>query len=483
MKKKRVVVVLMLICLATQLFSIDLDEIVRRAKEQSSTMRLIELNKKSSDLTLAAKDLKGKVGVGVESGQITFSETNYKEGLPPLDNYLYTMTGAPKVSVKLPNDGNTSLDFTIPFATTLSEEWIWNVAPTIGAQHSFKFGDVGETLDDLKTTRQRLEFDLSYNNRLLDFENSIYSKIYEIIGYQISLLKGEKDILIAQTKLDNALKLKTVSEGSTAHLNMVLTLTQLQNVKKGTLDKIALAKGQYKQLTGLEWAEIEPIKEVDIKFSALPGGDTTVWLTALDEEIAKEELALNQRLQGESKSVPTLIVGGSAGFTHSQGLGPDATSYSINPSASYIGKNFTVGGSLKLNIDGNDGKVTPVVSISGGWQNNVASAREALTLQSLEQSVAIAGLSRQEALLSYQIKANQLEADILSFNLNKEQFESNNRYKQQVLEKTQEAYERGLVTQTDVDAARLDVELVKYEEQRNALEALMLANRAKALEL
>jgi outer membrane protein TolC len=64
-----------------------------------------------------------------------------------------------------------------------------------------------------------------------------------------------------------------------------------------------------------------------------------------------------------------------------------------------------------------------------------------------------------------------------------EAFEQEVQYRGQVLSDTQEAFDRGLVTQTDVDQAKLDVELNRYQKTIYALQALILENRAKALQL
>ena len=138
---------------------------------------------------------------------------------------------------------------------------------------------------------------------------------------------------------------------------------------------------------------------------------------------------------------------------------------------------------MKLGIDGESGKVTPVVTVSGGWQNNATKESEEIKIRKLEQEIEMATLSYQGALLDYQIKANKLEGDILSFTLERDQFEDNSNYNKEVLEKTIEAFNRGLATQTEVDQALLDVELDRYEAKRYALQALILANRVEALKL
>ncbi len=106
MKWKRVVVALSLIALMTSLFSADLEDIIREAKEQSSTMRMIELSRESSELSMASKDLKNRVGVGVNSS-FSLLESNY--GAMLVEDYRYTLSGEPSVSLVLPNDGGTTI--------------------------------------------------------------------------------------------------------------------------------------------------------------------------------------------------------------------------------------------------------------------------------------------------------------------------------------------------------------------------------------
>jgi len=474
MKRRIVVVALSLIVFSVSLFSADLDDIIREAKGLSSTMRLIELGRGRDELSMASKDLKNKIGVSVNDS-LTFTESRTTN--------RYTLSGNPTVSLALPNDGGTQIKFSAPFSTTLQGDWVWNASPNIGISHTFKLGDSGKTLDDLGTTRQRLSLDRSYAQQILDFENSIYSKIVELLGYESNLLKSEADLLSAQTRLDNAIRLKTVTVGTTAHQNMELSLKQLQNSRRGMEERLALSKIQYKQLTGLEWEGVGNIREVALEFSPLTTGDTTVLLAAIDEEIARENLATEQRRLSNSSSVSSLSVGGDIGFGYNQGATSTTTSYTITPRATYSGNNFSVGSTVNLSIDGESGKLTPTVTVSGGWQNSAAREREELNLRDLEQRLEIAILSHQDARFTYQLRVNQMEGDLLNFALEREQFKANRNYRQEVLEKTVEAFNRGLATQSEVDQARLNVELDRFEEQRYALQALILANRIEALKL
>ena len=481
MNGKRIIFLLgICLLMLVPLSGADLDAVINQAKKQSSTIQLIELNKKNSDVALALKEVENTTGVAVE-GSATFKEANYGTILAP-DN-RWSLIASPEVVITLPNDSGTKITIDTPISKTLQSDGYWSTGPAVGVSHTFKFGDSGDILNDLKTAQQRLEIDRGYRQRIYDFETSIYAKISEVISYEMSLLNIEKDLYVLQTKIDNALKLRTMSEDSIAFQNMELEMNRLKNLQAGTAQKMELAKSQFKQITGLEWQSIEKIRAADLSFKYLPMGDATVISAALDLEIAKEELALDQRkaVTSPAATVPSLTVGGNVGLSYAKSA-TESLNYSVNANATYFDKSFSVGTGVNLGIT-KTGKVTPSFTISGSWQNNATSARDALNMQVLEQDISIAEIAYQEAMLTYQMKANQLEADILSYKLEMEQFEQTVIYKTQVLEKALTAFKKGLLVQAEVDQAKLDVELTNYEGKRYALEALMLENRAKALQL
>jgi len=465
--------------LIAPLGAISLDTVIGRAKEQSNRIQLLELNKSNSGITIGLSEVEETLGLSV-SGDMTFRETNYGG----TDTH-WTVQASPQVTILLPNDNNTRITVgTTNLRKALDASGYWDADPSVGISHTFRFGDNGDNLSDLKLAQQKLSIDFQYDTSLYDFESSIYSKIMEILGYEMDLLEAEKNILVQQTQIDNALKLKTVSEGSAAYRSMQLNLVKLENAKDSVERRMAMAKTQYEQLTGFAYEPVDSIQDADLTFSYLPTGDTKVILAAMDLEIAKEELALNQRRTVSTsgvKTVPSLVVGGGAGLNYTSSP-TSSVAYSVSANASYSVDNFSTDASVAIGIS-DTGKVTPSVTIGGSWSNDRTIASEAMELQRLQNNITIAEIDYQNALLTYQSDASQLETDILTHQLNVEAFEQEVQYRGQVLSDTQEAFDRGLVTQTDVDQAKLDVELNRYQKTIYALQALILENRAKALQL
>lgn len=483
MNKKRIVsLLIMALLLASSLFAENLDSIITKAKQNSSTIQLLNLSKRNSDLSLELSDLESTLGISV-SGDVTYLERDY--GTILVSDIVPSIVASPVVNLIFPNDGNTSISFSATnISRTLGSKDYFSANPTIGASHTFRFGDTGDTLDDLKLSKQRVEIEQAYQKRILDFESSIYTKIAEILNLEMTLLDNEKDLYVQRTKVENAQKLRSSSEDSVAFKSLTLELSRLENVKASNLQKLAMAQKQYEQLTGLKWDGVENIKEADLNFLPLPTGDSSVLLASLDLEIAKENLALNNRLQTRTSkglTVPSLTVGGEGGLTYSK-RASETLSYSLKGGASYAANNFSTGAEVSLNIS-NAGKVTPTLTLSGSWSNNQSLASDKITIQSLENSVTIAQFDYQEALLDYQIRVNQLENDILSYRLDIERYKESVALRNQSLVQIKEAFEKGLVTQTDVDKALLDVELIKYETKINALQALIIENKIKGMGL
>ena len=466
-----------LIALST-LGAADLDTIVDQAKQNSSTIQLIELSKQNSDLSVAIGEVQETTGIEV-SGELSYKDGAFVSS--GKDSILLS----PSVVITLPNDGKTRITIGAnSISRSLTSDNFWSADPSVGISHTITFGDSGDILGDLQLAKQKLEIDQTYRQRIYDFESSIYTKISEIVTYEMNLLNAEKDILIQKTKIDNALKLKTTAVGSTTFRSMELDLAKLENSKSSIQQKLVMAKTQYTQLTGMEWDGVDSIRQADLSFTFLPTGDTSVVTAALELEIAKEELALRQRktvVSGNVRSVPSLTIGGNAGLSYTETT-TTSLFYELDAQAAYSVNNFTTGASVNLDVSDN-GTITPSLTISGSWRNNPTIASDVLEIQSLQNTITIAGIDYQEAMLEYQINANQLEADILGHQLTTGQFEQTAVYRQQVLDEALKAFEKGLITQTEIDQARLDVELTTYERTLYALDALVLENRANALQL
>ena len=461
------------LCTVVPLNAANLDDVISQAKQKSSTMQLLELSKEQSDIAMGLSEAEEGLSIEVFSGDVTFADS-YGTGSESVSET--NISASPSVVLTLPNDGNTEITIGVNPLVKFFDSNTWSASPEVSVSHTFTFGNTGDTLDDLKLAKQRLEVDQGYYEGVYDFENQVYQKIKEILEYEKTLLSSENEIADQKTKMANALTLKTTTKDSATYQSMELALAKSENTLSATKQQRALSKTQFAQMTTLAWEPVENIREADLSFSVLPTGDTSVVIAALAVEIANEELALEKQTD-----LLSLNINGGGGLS---AVSTTATnvSYDVFAGTELSGNNFAASAQAKMNIS-NTGSLSPSLTISGSWKNNSASASDILTLQQLNNAVTIAGIDYQEAMSDYQEAAYQLQNDILSHQLAVKQLEDTITYDTKVLRQAEEAFAKGLGLQSAIDNARLSLDLDAYDHTVLMLEALVLENRAKTLQL
>ncbi|MFA5569891.1 MAG: hypothetical protein WCY81_04990 [Sphaerochaetaceae bacterium] len=502
MKLRQIILLLVLMFLIlVPLSSMPLESIMKEAKHNSSSMQLIELSRSQNNVTIALRELDDELFVGVEG------ETSYSMEEQEIKTN-------PSVTIVLPNDGDTTITLSTGDLTVdTSQANSWEVYPDVSVSHTLHFGDVKDVLSDLTLARNKLSFEQAYQKSLLGFEDSLYTKIIELLSTEKTMLINEKNLYVKQTDIDNDRKLGKTAIGSVAYQKQELDLASLKLAKERTLQQYELQKRQYFQLTSLEWDGVDTIKEASLAYRVSPLGDTSVVIASLDLEIAKEQLKQQQHTSQYSTrpQVPQLNISGGGGLGYKQ-TGANSSSYSYKAEAgvayedksfgsglsfnydskkgssfggsvSYYGKNFTTTGSVNVGLTKDWDVKRPTFTIKGEWNNGVGTKSDTLKLQSASNDVATATLQYQNAMLDYQLSSQKLESDVLSFTNDIAQLKEQEVYVNDSLAKTIEAFDRGLVRQTDVDLARLEVELLSYDKKIQSLNALILENRVKALQL
>jgi hypothetical protein len=453
--------------------AVSLDEVMAQAKKQSSTMQLLELNKQQNEIALGLGDVKATLSVKV-SGDASYRDVVY--GVSKESSIL----GSPTLTLVLPNDGGTQISVGLNSLSKSLTTTKWTVDPSVNVSHTISFGNIGDTLADLKLAKQQLEVQQSYTKGVYNFENSVYQKMQDLLGYEKSILSSQKDILVQKTKMENALALRTTTRESSTYKNMELSLARLENTLSATNQRYALAKSQFKQMTGIEWQGIDQLREAKLSFSVMPTGDTSVVIAALAVEIAKEDLAIK-----EQDGVMKLVVGGGASLNYGYDNTPipnRTASYNLNANGKLTDSRFSLGATVNMGVS-NAGAITPTVTVNGSWNNNPTSESDVLTLQKLGNAVTIATINYQESMTSYLDSAYQLQNDILNYKLDLEQFNQTAAYNELLLGQAVDKLAKGLGIQSEVDDARLTVQLNVYDRKVYQLKALVLENRAKALQL
>ena len=462
--------IISILLIALPLGAASLEELMALAKKQSTTMQILALRKQQSDISLGLKDLTENLGIQV-SGGFTFTEQSFTGPLAPAE---WTLNATPTVVLTLPNDGKTKITVTVRSLAKSLETAAWSATPSVDVAHTFSFGGIGDTLNDLTAAKQRLEIDKGYQQGIYTFENSVYAKIQEILGYEKTILSSEREIEKQKRNMANALALRTTAAESATYRNWELALARVENNLFGIIQRYEMAKSQFSQATGLQWQGVDTIRAANLNYTIMPTGDTSVVIAALDLEIAKINLALKE--QQDSKS---LVVNGGLNVRSGSAA---TTQYNMSTGATLSGNNFSTGANVNLSIS-NTGVVSPTFTISGAWKNNTGTVADMLTLQQLNNSVTLASIAYQDAMVSYLDSSYQLQNDILNYQLDYQQFDQTMAYNRLVLDQAKDRLSRGLGTQNDVDEASMALKLNAIDLKIYQLKALVLENRAKALQL
>jgi len=452
----------------------DIGTIVEQAKANSTTVKTLQLNKQQSELALGLNDLDKKLAVVVD-GSVKFDDSLI--GGTGLSEANVTVN--PRVTVTLPNDQATTITVVPGPIVKSFESNAFSASPSATITHTLDLGPKRKTqndLDDLKLSKQRLEVDYGYVKGIIAFENSVYQKIIELLTHEKNILSSNGQILTQKNQMATALTLKTMSKESTSYRNMELSLARLETSLAATERKLNLAKAQYRQITGLPWDGLDAVPEADLTFTPMESGDTSVVVASLALEIAKLDLALYE----QDSSAMSVRFNGGVGMANANNINANSLRYNIDAGATLSSSHFTVGSSVTMGIS-NTGTLSPSLTISGSWKNDTAIEADTIARRRLQNAVELATIDQQEAMLDYLDAVDALQGDILNHQITKQQLQDDKEYDERLLAQAQERLTRGLGVQSDVDNARLTLEIDAYELKINRLEALVLANKIRLL--
>lgn len=480
--RRRCIGLLVVVCCAlTPLFAVELDQLMSMAKERSPQMQAYLLTRQNSEITNTLTDTKDSLGIEIATGNTTVGYTQPTTIAGQPQSGFISTSANPSVTFTLPNDGKTKISVGSGAGVNFLDNGArtYSLDPSVGASHTFTFGETGDARSDLLYSQNVLLSSQTYSNNVLSFENQVYQKISSILTLEQQLRTAQKNIDDLRTTMDNALKLGTTTKDSVTYRNQEIQLESYQN----SLDNLKLTYDynldQYKVLTGFSYEPVTGIREVSLNFTPLSAGNTSVVLKQLTLQVAEEDLKLEKAKQTNT----TLGVSGSIGVPVTRKSG--VNSYSINGSAgaTVAGSNFSVSASTKMDYSITDDKFTPSITVAGSWNNNASKTTDTLKLQQLENKVLLAQLDYNDALLSYQSSAISLQNDVQNWNLSMAQQKNLMEYHKQVLAQKETLLEKGLGKQTEVDAAKFTIEQDQYDWDKLLLDGLVLENKIRMIQL
>lgn len=479
MRKSFLWIMITLLCITSGsvLFAVDIDSVIEQAKEQSEILAMYTLDKESGQLSLSLSNIEDVLSVEV-NGSAGYEEMTFDSST------VDALYASADVELVFPDDNDTTLTFSTGTVAKDTASSSYIAYPSISLESTFSSLDDGDILDALNDSLTELEIESSYLESESSFVSSIYDKAVSILTAEKNILSTQRNIDTLQTTMENTLALGTYSPSSTKYKSYEVQMKNYQRLLSSYEKQLELAKEQFTQLTSLEWEDLDSMEIPSLSFTALETGNSDVIIAQLELEIAKEELALFNRqtvISGSSRTVPSFNVSGSAQLNYEDINSSTDTSYDLGLDGMYYGSSFSVGAGVGVNID-DTGSLTPEISISGSWNNSTSSSSDEIQRSSLQNDITSAEIAYNQAMLDYRLDAQELSNDILDYNQQVEEFLLNKEYNQSVLEIQQEAFDLGLITESELNEAVYTVSDDLIDEKIYALQGFMLEEEIRQMQ-
>lgn len=465
------------------LSAVPLDDLLRQAEQNSSSMKNLEITRSNILLQQAASKIDDGVKVSVNSGELEYSNQIDTKNNWDVSRQRISLSDS-SVEVTLPNDGKTAFSFSVdPFSySQAGSSWNYLEDPSLSVSHTFTYGKTQDSLKDLTTRQTEMMAQSSYESTKLTFANTLYSQIGALLNNEKSIKSTTQKLTDAKKELSDKLILGQVKKGSLVYQAQ----DQAIRLSEGTLKSLEASRDllirQFETTVGVPYPdEITDMREPDLSLTMNAEGSASVASKKIDLQKAKETLAL-RIAQYTNK---TLVVGGGLSYANSQintNLGSmTQNSLTLGGSAALAGKGFSVKGAIGGTYDFDKGTLAPSLALSGTWSNDPAFAKDALEIRQLENDVLLAEIAYNNAVEEYIQSTIEVQNSIASWQLEHALLLQTIRYNKDMLKQQRELFEKGLVTKKQVEDAAFTVELDEYDLKAMLLKGLQLENEIKRL--
>lgn len=485
MKKRNYFVLIVMFVPVLLIYSASYNDILSSAKNNSYSFQNSKLSYQNSLISINAMDREDEP-VWTVSGTITpYSEASENKDLT---------TSQLEASLTLPNDGGTTIKLASPF-TVGYEDGYFAISPSVSASHSFNLNPYdSDYLSDLRSSKNHLDAELSFSKSELSFENQVLSLMKTILTQEKSIKSTEKQIADARKRVEDNLSLGVITADSYPYKEAMLNIQMLENNLDTQKKSYETSLSDYRNMTGLEWDGVTDLPEPSLVFEVSENGNSSIISSSLNLQIA--ERAVEEQ---DKKMNPSAIeLSGSLAFD----VNNHARKQTINIPGGVIQEKDvldTVAGKLTLGYTGNSWRVNgtfsggmdlssnptfvPAITISGTWSSNLTKNTEQDKLDSLKNDSLKASNDYQNAVIEYQKELFNLRNEVSLYSSEVDYNKNNREYLEAKLALEQQSYEMGLSSQQDVDDAKFELELSRYDDIMLQLDGLILENNIRSFTL
>ena len=468
-KIRRVISTLVLSAMVLSAHALSADDLVQKAMENSTTIRTLNINRENTILNRQISDVEPTMSVTISSGNVTVQKEEVGKS-------IFMMS--PYATITLPEKNDSTLTFKLSNVTRFykSGDSYVSFTPDVSYNKTIKLDSYFDTREDITKLSNQISQDISYQKSIIQFQNSFLQNLSAIIQSEISIkssrLSYERLVQDRQTSLASGDITPDSLKDLQSQMRVDSTRVALESLEKKHADLLKSFKENY----GFDYERPDSVRDADLSFEALESGNSTVLLSDMSLQIAK------QAVDVAAGTSTKLQLGADTNMTMVQTNGNDLnTTVNGSVSGTISGSNYSIG--AEAGADYRSDELFPYVTIRGTWSNKKTTQTDALTLQSLQNKVILAQIDYDNAVQSYKNEVASLKSDVSNHLSDLSQFEVSSNYNRLILERTQQMYDKGIVTKRDLEDAQLSVEKDEVQAMIYKISALILENRIAALQL
>ena len=468
-KIRRVISTLVLSAMVLSAHALSADDLVQKAMENSTTIRTLNINRENTILNRQISDVEPTMSVTISSGNVTVQKEEVGKS-------IFMMS--PYATIILPEKNDSTLTFKLSNVTRFykSGDSYVSFTPDVTYSKLIKLDSYFDTREDITKLSNQISQDISYQKSLIQFQNSFLQSLSAIIQSEISIkssrLSYERLVQDRETSLASGDITPDSLKDLQSQMRVDSTRVALESLEKKHADLLKSFRENY----GFDYERPDSVRDADLSIEALESGNSTVLLSDMSLQIAK------QAVDVASGTSTKLQLGANTNMTMIQTNGNDLnTTVNGSVSGTISGSNYSIG--AEAGADYRSDELFPYVTIRGTWSNKKTTQTDALTLQSLQNKVILAQIDYDNAVQSYKNEVASLKSDVSNHLSDLSQFEVSSNYNRLILERTQQMYDKGIVTKRDLEDAQLSVEKDEVQAMIYKISALILENRIAALQL
>lgn len=476
MKKnlKRVTAVSVLLLLLLQsVFALSVEDMLQRAKENSAEVKSYERTKENTLLLKSQSEIKG-TSVSVQSG-VSVSEDYSYIGYPD------SLNPSSSVSMVLPEIGdgffiNTGVSVS---RINLNEKAGFSVTPSLSLTKNFSIKTFEDTRSNMEDSITRLSSEYAYQSSMTNFENSFYQSLISILNASLSLEKAQRNHNRSAALYERQLNAGFLVKDSLPALQTEMSLESSKALIDSTKANLESLLSDFKDKYGMEYEMPDEVREANLALTEDESLSTSVAIAALSLESARQDLYEHTGHTGNLKATasanPTISFDRDYRYV--------STFMNASVGASYTDKNWTISATVSDRTDF-ESPLKPVLTISGKWSNSSSTSKtDEITEKRLTNLVLERQTELDKAVSAYASSAQALKSAINEYRQSETQNRIASDYHNRTLEMTQSLHDSGMASEESLEDALFDVRCDSVNTTVLKLQALILENRIKLLNL